>query len=155
MIQSDPGEVVAAFLISSVGLNIVRPTNTNSTNYPITVGAMPPLGDRWVSVKDLTPKTEGKYHGCTFDPDAVGETVTKPVLQIMVQGKTYDEASLQIRKMSCALSAVDHETVNTVTGESVLFHACCIELPPTFFMQEEKNRRQQFVMNVKISISGG
>lgn len=153
MMTSTPAEVCAAYLVSVVGSNVVRPANLSATNFPVTTGAMPDLNDRWVSIKELTPFSEGKYHGCQSDPDAVGESVIKPVLQILVRARDYDDADYQIRKISCILSPVHLATVNTKESESVLLHACCVEQQPAFLMQEEKNRRQVFVMTVKLSIS--
>jgi len=161
MIEATASEVVAAYLISKVGLFIGRPYLTPT--WPVTKGAMPVdwttkisnLGDNWISILDLTPKSEGKYMSCTPDHSVVdGESVVKPVVQILVRSLDYDTASVQIRRISCSLSPVHRVIVTCLGDEDVLFHACCIEQQPAFLYQEEKSRRQVFVMVAKLSISG-
>lgn len=154
MIQSTASEVVAAYLIGLGTLGIGR--SADDPTWPISKGALPtgtvsttarPVGgDSWVSCRDVTPYTEGKYQ-------STGESVVKPKVQILVRHKDYDAASLQARKIAEALSPVNRATVETLSEEEVLFEACCIEQQPAFLYEEEKNRRQVFVLVVKVTIS--
>ena len=154
MITSSPPEILCAHMVSVLGLNVVRPSGLTGTKWGCSRGAMPNEWDRWVAVQELAPFTEGKIMGCHFDPDYVGESVVKPVVQVLVRALDYSDASEQARRISCALSPVALELVTTDTDEEVMLHACCIEMQPRFLMQEEKGRRQVFVMAVKLSISG-
>lgn len=153
MIQSSASEICAAFLCGA-GLSIGRPTASPLPTWPVTAGALPVdvpprsavKGDAWVAVRDLVPLTEGKYQ-------RTGETVTKPKVQILVRHKDYAAADLQARKIAFALSPVLRQVVVTLTAEQVLFEACKIEQPPAFLYEEEKNRRQVFVLVAQLTVS--
>jgi hypothetical protein len=147
-ILSVPSDILVSYLVDQD--LVTRPAGSGGTNaaWPMTIGNMPLDGDQWMTSMDTDPFLELKLMD-------TGETVTKPTCQILCRDRNYNTAFYQLREVTYNLSALKNVSVTTSIGEIVLFNACTITMQPTFLRQEEKNRRQIFVANVRLSITKG
>lgn len=140
IVNSNPNEIIAALL---VGLGqATRPAAAGP--WSVTTGNMPDDKDQWISTHNTGPEVAGKF----MDD---GRPVQHETVQVKLRSRTEGVGHKKLREIARALSGVSNVAVTTTYPETLTVPAVTIVSGPMWLMQEEKNARQVFVLNVKIA----
>lgn len=81
-----------------------------------------------------------------------GVYVKFPYVQVMVRGRTQEEAEKKCEEISAFFAAV-HRTQVIVGTDFGLVHSIKLMTDATFVRQEERNRAQLFSMNFQVTLT--
>jgi hypothetical protein len=105
---------------------------------------MPDDKDNWITVYDTGPEIQGKI----MDD---GRPMQHHTASIRLRSRTEGAGNKKLREIARGLSAARNVEVTTNLPETLTVGAVTIVSGPMWLFQEEKNQRQVFVLNVKLS----
>lgn len=148
--RCSPAEVVAAYLVAVSQLT--RPDASGL--WPVTIGQLPiELPDNRVALFNPETQTEGRN-------PRTNETYLRGLVQIRVQSKPQSAGYEKIMLLLRALEDVNSPVLVTTrvpAVETVVLYSVVLQSGPMYMGQDEKNQRENHVMNYSVIVqnSGG
>lgn len=144
-LSSSPAECLAAYLVAQGVLT--RPATAGA--WPVTTTTMPDEGpDNRVSIMNPDAENQGKN-------PRTGEQYTSDICQIRVRSVPASVGMAKMKEILARLAPIIATAVTTNVPESVIIVSVTLVSGPAYMGQDEKNTRQNHVMNVKVPIVSG
>lgn len=129
-----------------VNQGVLTWANDNSS-WPAIVGTMPDNDDNpdsFVSILDSGAELDGVDHRNKV-------SVQHPTFQVFIRAEDYLDALKKGKEIESVLQSTHNVSV-TVEGFGATINAVQIKIPTTFLKEQEKNRRQLFVLNIQSTL---
>lgn len=138
-----PSEYIIQFLADRGVLNWA----SAEADWSTIIGTMPDNDDNQddlISVLDTGAELDGVIH-------RTGKSVQHPTFQFFIRDIDYPDALKKGKQIEESLMTASRTSV-TVDGHSAVIQAVQIRVPTTFLKEQEKNRRQLFVLNIQATM---
>lgn len=119
--------------------------SSSSSQWFGTYRSMNDTPDDTIAVADSPPLLDGRLM-------RTGEQVEFHGIQIKARSADYDAVYTKLKSIRTALNGLVNDTV-TVDGNQYRIHAFTVTVDVTYLGQEEKKKREMFVLNGLVSIT--